>query len=116
MQSKSKSKYFLIAIAFVFLALLTWFLKTIVIYLIVSIVLSLIGHPLVQFYSKIKVFKKHIPNTIASVLALFTMIGVIALLVSLFIPLIVQEARIIHNINPNEVVTAFKQPLHNLEY
>ena len=116
MQPKSRPKYFLIAVAFVFFALLAWFLKTIVLYLIISIVLSLIGHPLVSFYSKIKVFKKHLPNTLASVLALFSMMGVIALLVSLFIPLIVQEARIIHSINPNEVVTAFQQPLHNLEY
>ncbi|MEI8100959.1 MAG: AI-2E family transporter, partial [Bacteroidota bacterium] len=46
----------------------------------------------------------------------FTLIGVIALLVSLFIPLVIQEARIISKINPNEVVSAFQQPLHNLEF
>lgn len=34
----------------------------------------------------------------------------------MFIPLLIEEARIISKINPNEVVTTFKEPLANLNY
>ena len=113
---QSKPRYFLIALAIILIALVAWFLKTIVLYIIISVILSLIGHPIVSLYSKIRIGKKHLSTTLSSVLALFTLIAIIVGLFSLFIPLIIEQARIISKINPGEVVTAFKQPLQNLEY
>lgn len=112
---QSKPRYLLISIAVILLALVAWFLKTIVFYIIISVILSLLGHPLVKLYSKIKIRKHHLSVTIASVLSLFTMLAVIVGLVSLFIPLIVEQARIISNINPQDVVAAFQQPLENIQ-
>ena len=113
---QSKPRYFLIALAIILIALVAWFLKTIVLYIIISVILSLIGHPIVSLYSKIRIGKKHLSTTLSSVLALFTLIAIIVGLFSLFIPLIIEQARIISKINPGEVVTAFKGPLQNIEY
>ncbi len=113
---KPKSKYFLIAIVLILFALIAWYLKTIVFYVIISVILSLIGQPLVKLFSKIKTGKRALSPALCSLFALVTMLIVIFGLFSLFIPLIIQEARIISKINPNEVVEAFKQPLQNIEY
>src|SRR5271154_6707107 len=113
---QSKYRYFFIAIAVILLALLVWFLKTIVLYIIISIVLSLIGHPLFQLFSKIRIKKHHLSPVISSMLSLLTIIGIIVGLFSLFIPLIIEQARIVSKINPNEVVAAFQEPLQNIEY
>lgn len=103
--------------AFVILVLLgVYFLSKIVLYVCIAVIISLIGHPLVRLYSKIKIGKFHLPRGLASLMALLSIVAVVAMLFSLFIPLIAEEARIISNINPNEVVTTFQEPLRNLEY
>lgn len=113
---QTKPKYFLIALLVILIALIVWFLKTIVLYVVVSVILSLVGHPFVNLFSKIRIGKKHLSNTLSSLFALLTLMVIIIGLFSLFIPLIVDQARIISKINTNEVVEAFKQPLQNLEY
>jgi predicted PurR-regulated permease PerM len=112
---KSKSTYIIVVLLLAF-AIAAWFLKTIIIYIIISIILSLIGHPLVRFFTKIKIKKLHISNSIAAALALITMLIVVLAFFSMFIPLVIQEARIVNKINPNEVMATFKYPLQNLEY
>ena len=94
---------------------MAWFLKTIVVYLVVSILLSLLGQPLVKIYSRIRIKQHRLSITISSVLALFTLMAVVVGLFSLFIPLVIEEARIVSNINSQDVVLAFDQPLHQLE-
>lgn len=44
------------------------------------------------------------------------MFALIGSLFAMFIPLVIEEARIISKINPNEVIAAFQEPLKNLEY
>ena len=112
---QNRSKYFLIAILVLFLGFMAWFLKTIVVYLVVSILLSLLGQPLVKIYSRIRIKQHRLSITISSVLALFTLMAVVVGLFSLFIPLVIEEARIVSNINSQDVVLAFDQPLHQLE-
>ena len=113
---QSKSKFFLIPIVIILIALVAWYLKTIVFYIIISVFLSLIGQPIVKIFSKIKIGKKHLSNTLAAVFALFTLIVIVVGLFSLFIPLIIDQARLISKINPNEVAMAFKEPIQNIEY
>jgi predicted PurR-regulated permease PerM len=115
-QMTSRSKYFLIALLVLLAAVFTWYLKTIVIYLCVSVVLSMIGQPLVRIYSGIRIKRFSLPDGISALLALLTICAAAGMLVSLFIPLIVEEARIISHINPNEVVSTFREPLQNLQY
>lgn len=112
----SRSKYFIIALVALLIGLSVWYLKTIVIYIVVAIIISMICQPLVRFFSKIKYKRHFLPDGISALFALSTFVFIFTLLVSMFIPLIVEEARIISQINPNEVVTIFKEPLQNLQY
>jgi predicted PurR-regulated permease PerM len=113
---QNKPKYLVIAFIILLVAFIAWYLKTIVIYVSIAIILSLIGQPLVRLYSKIKFKKFQMPTGFAAVMALFSMVFVFGFLISMFIPLLVEEARIISKINPNEVIAAFKEPLANLKY
>lgn len=113
---QSKSKYFLIAFLVAIILLIAVYLKAIVIYIAIAIVLSLIGQPLVRLYSKIKIKKFKLPNTLCVLLTLVSLVTLVGLLVAMFVPLIVEEARVISQINPHDVITAFQEPLANLEY
>ncbi len=113
---QSKSKYYLIGFVVLLIALAAYYLKSILIYIAIAIIISLIGQPIVRLYKKIKIKNFVLPNAVCVLLGLLTILFFIASLISLFVPLIVDEARIISQINPNEVVTAFREPLINLEY
>lgn len=113
---QNKSKYFLIALAILLIALVAWYLKTIVIYICVAIIISLIGQPLVRIFSSLKIKNFRLPVSVSALSALATISLILGIFVSLFIPLLIEEARIISKINPNEVVTAFREPLANLNY
>ena len=113
---QNKSKYFFIAIAIMLIGLTLWYLKSILIYISIAVIISLIGQPIVKLFSSIKYKKIHLPISVSAFLALLSITLLFGLLVSMFIPLVVEEARIISKINPNEVIETFKEPLTNLNY
>lgn len=113
---QNKSKYFLIGLSILAIGLTAWYLKTIVIYICIAIIISLIGQPLVKLFSSVKIKKIGLPVGVSALFALTSITLLLGLLVSMFIPLLVEEARIISKINPNEVVETFKEPLANLNY
>jgi predicted PurR-regulated permease PerM len=111
-----RSKNILIATAAVLFCIAAWFLSTIIIYIIISLILSLIGQPLFRFFSKARLGKIRLSPALCSLFSLLTMIFAFGCLFYMFIPLVVEEARLISHINPNDVLTAFREPLQNLEY
>jgi predicted PurR-regulated permease PerM len=113
---QNRSKNILIAIAIILFCVAAWFLKTIIIYIVISVILSLIGQPLFRFFSRIKKGRFKLSASLCSLLALLVMMFSFGCLFYMFIPLLVEEARIISRINPNDVITAFREPLQNLEY
>ena len=113
---QSRSKYIIAGIVILLVAFVGWYLKTILLYLVVSIVLSLIGQPIARFFSKIRIKKFKLSPSLFSLMSLATLLLLIIALFSLFIPLLVEEARIISKIDPNQVVTTFREPLQNLEF
>ncbi len=113
---QNKSKYLLIALSILAIVFVACYLKTIVIYVSIAIIISLIGQPLVKLFSSIRIKKFHLPVSISALFALLSITLFLGLLVSMFIPLLVEEARIISKINPNEVIQTFKEPLANLNY
>jgi predicted PurR-regulated permease PerM len=79
-------------------------------------IVAMIGQPLVRTFSRISYKRIKMPQWLSALAALATICLVVALLISMFIPLIVSEARIISQIDPNTVVASFREPLNNLEY
>lgn len=113
---QNKSKYLLIALTILLIGFIAFYLKMIVLYVCIAIVISLIGQPLVRMFSSIKFKWFFLPDAVSALLALATITFILGFLVSMFIPLLVEEARIISRINPNEVVATFQEPLQNLNY
>lgn len=90
-------------------ALLIWFLykiQELILFIGLAMVLSLVGRPLVHFLK----FKVKMDNKLASVLTLLVIIGVIGFLLSIFIPVVIDQGRHISKIDFNQV----KQDLNEL--
>jgi predicted PurR-regulated permease PerM len=106
----------ILIIAGIMLALfLAWYFRNIVAYLLISAILALVGRPIVVFLSKIRIGKRNMPRWICASLALGTIMFILYLFFSFFIPLIAQHAQMLAKLNINDVVVLFTDPFVQLE-
>jgi predicted PurR-regulated permease PerM len=92
-----------------------WYFFDILIYIIIAGVISLIGQPLVEFLSKIKIGKLTMPKSISALVTIVSLIGVLVGLVFLFVPLITRQAQMISRINVDEMVKYFAGVIDRLQ-
>ncbi len=102
-------------IALIIGAILIWQLKIIVGYLLISLVLALIGRPLMKLLEKVKIKNKSLPLGITSFITILALIIFFSAFFSIFAPLVISEARIISSINFEEVATGISEPISDLE-
>lgn len=96
-------------------AFLIWEFSSIVFYLIVAIILSLIGKPLVRKINTIRIGRFHPPKWLSAFLALLTIVFCIGMFLSIFVPLIGRQAAIISEIDFDKLSQSVEDPLQKLE-
>jgi predicted PurR-regulated permease PerM len=92
-----------------------WYFFNILVYIITAGVISLIGQPLVDVLSKIRIGKLSMPKSIAALITIVSLIGLLVGLVFLFVPLITRQAQMISRINVDEVVKYFAGVIDRLQ-
>jgi predicted PurR-regulated permease PerM len=96
------------------IAFLIWYFSDLFIYISISVVFSIIGRPLKNFYSTIK-FKKHkIGNTLAALMSLLTILILISGFFIFLVPLIVSQASLVSSIDINLISAYFREPIVDL--
>ncbi len=78
---------------------LLWELQTVILYLFVALLLSLIGKPMARFFRA----KLKLPNTGATIATLSIFLLFVALFVYMFIPLISSQGKNLSALNPSEL-------------
>lgn len=113
MTSKTISQGILRAIGvLVGIAILLYFLYTIqsvLAYLAIAAVVALIGSPLVRFFRKIK-----LPNILAVILTMLLMVGVLAGIIALFIPLLSEQGKNLSLLDIDELQTSLNTLYHQI--
>ncbi len=94
---------------------LVWRFSSIVIYIFISAILSLIGRPLVRRFSALRIGKIHIPNSISALFALLTILIVVLSFFGIFVPLIARQAAVISNIDFNTLGQSIQEPIQHIE-
>lgn len=108
-------RYLLIFLALVLIVLAWIYLKKIIIYLSIAGIISLIAQPLLRRLERIRIRKKKIPRSLRSLTVLLLLYVVIGILVAVFIPLILDEIKIMSNIDKEQLSTAMHEPLTQLQ-
>jgi predicted PurR-regulated permease PerM len=73
------------------------------------------GAPIVDFLGKFEFKNIRIPKAIRAMFALISMWLVFIILISIFAPLIAQEANYLSNVDVNKIIAILDQPLKNIE-
>jgi predicted PurR-regulated permease PerM len=94
----------LIFCGIVLLIAIAWFFRNIVVYILVSGVLSIMGRPLVDFLSKFHISRWKFPRALAALITLIIIWGFIVLFFVIFIPLITKQINYFSTIDSDKIV------------
>ena len=109
------NRYLLIAAALLLVGSLVYFLSDIVAYVLVSWVLSMLGQPMMRFFQRrIKFGKFQIGPTTSAILTLLVFLCVFAALILMFVPLIVEQANNLSEVDYASIAKALEEPIQNL--
>lgn len=106
---------FLIFLGILLLLAAFWYFRNIVVYILVSGVLSIIGRPLVDLFCRIRIGKWALPRAIGALFSLLIIWGVIILFFYIFIPLITTQINYFSTIDSEKIVQLINGPIEKLE-
>lgn len=102
------------AIGFVLLAIMIWYFSSLFIYVLIASVITLILKPLILWLDHRKIGKFKLPRTLNVIIALLFMGMFLGTIFGVLIPLVVQQASAVQEINPVQIKEYMQQPLENV--
>lgn len=112
------NKYTRIAIISIFsiiFAYSLWYFSNLIIHIIVSLILSLVGRPLVRFLSRRRIFKWKIPVSLAAGITLITEFAIVISIILIFIPIVSHQADVIDNIDNTRVSNGLLKAIQDVD-
>lgn len=104
---KTSSKYLLLFIPIVISVVLIWYFKDIVTYVVIAWVLSMMGAPIMRFC------QGFLPKGLSAIVTLMVFTLVLVLIVWLFLPPIVQQARNLAGIDYEKLTQSLEEPIND---
>jgi predicted PurR-regulated permease PerM len=92
-----------------------WYFRNIVVYILVSGVFSIMGRPLVDLFCKIKIKNWSFPRSIAALMTLLIIWGVIILFFVIFVPLVTRQINYFSSIDSSKIVQIASGPIDKVE-
>jgi predicted PurR-regulated permease PerM len=117
MSLKMKATLRNILIFFGILLLLScaWYFRNIVVYILVSGVLSIMGRPLVDLFCRIRIRRWSFPRALSALLALLVIWGFIITFFAIFIPLVTTQLNYFSTIDSERIVMLIEGPIRKVE-
>lgn len=106
---------FLILVIVVLVLLGLWFFRSIVVYILVSGVLSVMGRPLVDLICRFRIRRFSCPRALGALLALIVIFGMIILFFVIFVPLVTKQLNYLSTIDSGRIVQLVDDPLRRIE-
>jgi predicted PurR-regulated permease PerM len=109
------SKNIILGVFIAVLLYLMWYFSSLVIYTSIAAVISIIGRPIVKFLDGFRIRRFKLPHVMNVIIALLVIIGTIAFVAAMFVPLIAEQARVIMAIDVNAISVDMRQRFHGLQ-
>lgn len=92
-----------------------WYFRSIVVYILVSGVLSIMGRPLVDLLCRIRIRKLVFPRPLAALITLLVIWGLIISFLLIFVPLVTRQINYLSTLDSNRIVQLVDEPLRKIE-
>ena len=108
------AKYTLLAAGLAIIAILCWYFRSILAYILVAVVVSLIAKPVTGFLKKLKIKGRRAPDWLLTVLTLFVVMGIMLSVILIIIPIISSIVKDISLVNIENAARNIAVPLAEL--
>lgn len=112
---KILNRLLIIIPAIIIIGFCAWYFSSIIVYILISAVLSIMGQPLVKLFDKIKYRKFKLPHFLSAFFTLIVIILFVGLFFGLFVPIIINQGKTISEIDIVALSENFEEPLQNAE-
>jgi predicted PurR-regulated permease PerM len=112
---KATLRNILIFFGILLLLACAWYFRNIVVYILVSGVLSIMGRPLVDLFCRIRIKKWVFPRSISALLTLVIIWGFIVLFFVIFVPLVTKQINYFSTIDSEKIVKIVEGPINKVE-
>jgi predicted PurR-regulated permease PerM len=92
-----------------------WYFRSIVVYILVSGVFSIMGRPLVDLLCRIRIKQWRFPRALSALITLMIQWGVIILFFAIFIPLVTRQINFFSSIDSEKIVMLVEGPINKVE-
>ncbi len=99
----------------ILLILLFWYFRSIVVYILVAGVLSIMGRPLVDLFGRIKIKNWYFPRSLSALLTIAIIWTLIIIFFKTFIPLISEQISYFSSIESEKLVALIDGPINKVE-
>lgn len=82
---------------------LCWYFRSVLVYVMLAFVVSLLGHPLMELMQKVKIKGKRLPDALLAVLAIIIIISTLALVITQLVPVVMHIVRDASVMNAKDV-------------
>ena len=94
---------------------LVWYFREIVVYILISGVLSIMGRPLADLFSRIRIGRLRFPRALSALFTLIIIWGGIVLFFYIFIPLVTGQINQLSSIDSSKLVKLVEDPIQRVE-
>lgn len=108
-------KYILIGLGIAALVFIFWYFRLIIAYILIAVVLSLVGKPLVDLLNKVRYKKFYLPVWFNALVTVIVLWGVFFLFFRLFVPVVASQASSLAKIDVEAVVSNLEEPMRQLD-
>jgi predicted PurR-regulated permease PerM len=108
-------KYVIFGVSALMIALAIWYFQSIIAYILVSAVLSLIGAPVVNLLGKLHIGRFSLPKWVSAAITLALLWALFIAFFEIFVPVIAVEAQKISTIDSKTVMSAVEGPVTRID-
>ena len=112
---KATLRNILIFFGILLLLACAWYFRNIVVYILVSGVLSIMGRPLVDLFCRIRIKKWFFPRSLSALLTLGIIWGMIIMFFVIFVPLVTTQINYFSTIDSEKIVQIVEGPINKVE-
>ena len=115
MFNKDLNRNIVIAVSFIIAVTLVYYFREIVTYVLIAWVISMLGQPFMKILRKVRIGKHHfLPPSVSAGLVLLFFLLLLTGLISIFVPLVVEQANNLSSLDVNTFINGLQQPLAEL--
>ena len=112
---KATLRNVLILLAILLFLACLWFFRNILVYILVSGILSIMGRPLVNLFCRIKIKRLVFPRALSALITLLIIWGVSILFFVIFVPLVTKQINYFSTIDSEKIVQLIDGPIKKIE-